>query len=219
MSTNIKAVIFDMDGLIIDSEPLWRKAEMAVFKSMGYDFTEEMCIQTMGMRLDTVVKFWHEKLKWSNPSIEEVVQNIQNKLIENVNNFGEPLEEVIETIKLLKESNIPIAIASSSSFKIISAVTKKLAIESYFDIIHSAENEKQGKPNPAVFNSTAKMLVFNNENCLVLEDSKFGMLAAINAGMKVIVIPENGTKPTWAKEADRTLRSLKDFNLQQLSFS
>ena len=63
------------------------------------------------------------------------------------------------------------------------------------------------------------MLGFNNENCLVLEDSKFGMLAAINAGMKVIVIPENGTKPTWAKEADRTLSSLKDFNLQQLSFS
>jgi mannitol-1-/sugar-/sorbitol-6-/2-deoxyglucose-6-phosphatase len=219
MSTNIKAVIFDMDGLIIDSEPLWRKAEMAVFQSMGYDFTEEMCIQTMGMRLDTVVKFWYEKLKWSNPSIEEVVQNIQNKLIENVNNFGKPLDGVIETIQLLKESNIPIAIASSSSFNIISTVTKKLAIESYFDIIHSAENEKLGKPNPAVFNSTAKMLGFNNENCLVLEDSKFGMLAALNAGMKVIVVPENGKKPEWSKEADRTLSSLKDFNLKQLSFS
>ncbi|MDG2370965.1 MAG: hexitol phosphatase HxpB [Flavobacteriales bacterium] len=219
MCTNIKAVIFDMDGLIIDSEPLWRKSEMEVFQSMGYDFTEEICIQTMGMRLDTVVKFWYEKLKWSHPSIEDVVQNIQNKLIENVSEFGNPIEGVIETIHLLKESNIPIAIASSSSFKIINAVVEKLQLNKVFDVIHSAENEENGKPHPAVFNSTAKMLGFNNENCLVLEDSKFGMLAAINAGMKVIVVPENGKKPEWSKEADRTLSSLKDFNLKQLSFS
>ena len=62
------AVIFDMDGLIIDSEPLWREAEMSVFQSMGYEFTEQMCIQTMGMRIDSVVKFWQDVDQLKNKS-------------------------------------------------------------------------------------------------------------------------------------------------------
>ena len=213
------AVIFDMDGLIIDSEPLWRKSEMDVFQAMGYQFTEEMCIQTMGMRLDTVVEFWHNKLKWSQPSIKKVIEAIQNKLIENVINFGKPLDGVLETIQLLIENNIPIAIASLSSFKILNAVIQKLEIANLFDVVHSAEHEKNGKPHPDVFNTTARMLGVSNKNCLVLEDSKFGMMAAINAGMRVIVIPENGTMPKWVSKADQTLNSLREFNLQHLSFS
>ena len=219
MYTNKLAVIFDMDGLIIDSEPLWRKAEMDVFNAMGYHFTEEMCIETMGMRLDTVVQFWHNKFKWSSPSVEKVIDNIQNKLIENVINFGKPLAGVLETIQLLKQNNVPIAIASSSSSKIINTVVQKLKLANYFNVIHSAEYEKNGKPHPDVFNTAAKMLGVPNKNCLVLEDSKFGMMAAINAGMRVIVIPESGTLPNWSTKANVTLKSLKEFNLQHLSFS
>jgi sugar-phosphatase len=137
------AVIFDMDGLIIDSEPLWRSAEISVFNTMGYQFTEAMCIQTMGMRIDSVVKFWHKKFKWQTPSIDSVVNNIQNKVIDLVNNQGNPLDGVITTIDLLKRNNIPIAIASSSSTKIINAVVDKLNIKDKFDVIHSAENEKK----------------------------------------------------------------------------
>ena len=211
------AVIFDMDGLIIDSEPLWRAAEISVFKSMGYQFTDAMCMQTMGMRIDSVVKFWHKKYKWENPSIETVVNNIQNKVIDLVNKQGKPLDGVITTIDLLKRNNIPIAIASSSSSKIINAVVNKLKLKDKFDVIHSAENEKNGKPHPAVFNSTASMLKVANSNCIVLEDSKHGMQAAINAEMKVIVIPEKGTQPTWTNKADLQLKSLTDFNLSHLS--
>ena len=76
MTRKIKAVIFDMDGLIIDSEPLWRKAEIASFASIGYQFTDEMCSSTKGMRIDEVVSHWHEKLKWKSPSKSLVVSSI-----------------------------------------------------------------------------------------------------------------------------------------------
>lgn len=208
----IKAVIFDMDGLIIDSEPLWRKSEMEVFHSMGYHFTEEMCIQTMGMRINEVVKFWHDQFNWSTPTIDQVIENIQNKLIENVLKYGKELEGVNTAIEYLKRNNILTAIASSSSFKIIAAVTQKLKLEDKFELIHSAENEIEGKPHPAVFLTTANKLGVKPEKCLVLEDSNFGMQAGINAGMKVIVIPEKDTQPEWMYNAHYNYASLSEIN-------
>jgi len=208
----IKAVIFDMDGLIIDSEPLWRKSEMEVFHSMGYHFTEEMCIQTMGMRINEVVKYWHDQFEWQSPSIEEVIENIQDKLIENVMNYGKALEGVETAIEYLKNKNILTAIASSSSFKIIAAVTEKLKLEDKFDLIHSAENEIEGKPHPAVFLTTSNKLGVKPEECIVLEDSKFGMQAGLNAGMKVMVIPEKGTQPDWMESAHCNYTSLSMIN-------
>ena len=217
MRTEKLAVIFDMDGLIIDSEPLWREAEISVFKSMGYEFTEQMCIQTMGMRIDSVVEFWHSKFNWEKPTVNTVVNNIQNKVIDLVTKHGKALDGVIETIDLLNKNNIPIAIASSSSSEIINAVVNKLNIKDKFSIIHSAENEKNGKPHPDVFLTTSKLLKIPTNRCIVLEDSNFGMQAAINAGMKVIVIPEKETNPKWSKKSNLTLRSLENFKINQLA--
>lgn len=216
MKSNQLAVIFDMDGLIIDSEPLWREAEMTVFKSIGFEFTEQMCIQTMGMRIDAVVNYWHQKLQWKKPTVNSVINSIENQVIELVNKHGKPLNGVIETIELLKKNNIPIAIASSSSAKIIEAVVHKLSIKDYFSVIHSAEKEKNGKPHPDVFLSAAEMLEVNKNRCIVLEDSNYGMQAAINAGMKVIVIPEKGTNPKWSKKANLKLNSLEKFTINHL---
>ena len=216
MKSNHLAVIFDMDGLIIDSEPLWREAEMTVFKSIGFEFTEQMCIQTMGMRIDAVVNYWHQKLQWKKPTVNSVINSIENQVIELVNKHGKPLNGVIETIELLKKNNIPIAIASSSSTKIIEAVVHKLSIKDYFSVIHSAEKEKNGKPHPDVFLSAAEMLEVNKNRCIVLEDSNYGMQAAINAGMKVIVIPEKGTNPKWIKKANLKLNSLEKFTINHL---
>ena len=205
-----------MDGLIIDSEPLWRKAEISVFNSMGFEFSDEMCIQTMGMRIDAVIEHWHNKFKWENPSIGEVVNNIQNQVIELVRDYGKPLDGVKETVDELIINKIPIAIASSSSKKIINAVVEKLNLNDKFDVLHSAEDEHFGKPSPDVFLSTAKMLKMENNKCIVLEDSNFGMQAAINAGMKVIVVPEKGTLPNWTKKANLTLQSLENFSINSL---
>lgn len=212
----ISAVIFDMDGLIIDSEPLWKIAEIETFKEVGFDFTIEMCAITTGMRIDEVVEFWRKKLKWQKFSNNEIVDTIQNKMIQLILQRGKLLPGIIEALNILKANGVLIALASSSSMSLINTTVDSLEIRRFFNIIHSAENEIAGKPNPAVFLSTAKMLEVQPNKCLVLEDSKAGMNAGINANMRTVVIPEFGTSPKWASNAFKKLKSMLEFNLDLL---
>ena len=213
----VKAVIFDMDGLLIDSEPLWREAEIKVFTSIGLEFNEKMCRKTMGMRIDEVVLFWHKQFKWTSPSIDKVADQIVDELIKLILEKGKAMDGVYETLKSLHKKKVPMAIASSSSMKIIGNVVQKLEIAKYFAVIHSAEFESYGKPHPQVFISTAQKLKVNPEECLVFEDSKHGMIAALAARMKVIVIPEKkDLNATWHTIFAMKLKSLSDFNLNLL---
>lgn len=216
MKYQIEAVIFDMDGLIINSEPLWRKAEIAAFKTIGYNFTEEMCIQTMGMRIDEVVHYWWEEFKWTSVSEEMVVKDIHSKMIDLIKSEGAILTGVEKTLKLLKDQNIPLALASSSSKVLIETVLNVLNLKSYFTIIHSAQDEKAGKPDPSVFLTTARLLKVDPEKCLVLEDSKAGMDAGLSANMRTVVVPEKNTNPEWSINAYTKLNSMNDFSLELL---
>ena len=217
MNNYIKGVIYDMDGLIINSEPLWKIAEIESFKEIGIDFTVEMCAQTTGMRIDEVVNFWWEKFKWNSPSKEDIINSIEEKMIHLITKNGKLMPGVLNSLKLLNEVQIPIALASSSSMSLIKTTLNTLKIRKYFKIIHSAENEIAGKPHPAVFLSTASMMKINPKNCLVLEDSKAGMLAGLNAKMRTIVIPEENSNPDWANQSFKILKSLKEFQLNLLN--
>ena len=212
----INAVIFDMDGLIIDSEPLWKIAEIETFKEVGFDFTFEMCALTTGMRIDEVVEFWRGKLKWESFTNTEIVDKIQKKMIQLIKERGKLLPGIIESLNLLNANDVLIGLASSSSMSLINTTVDTLKIRKFFNVIHSAENEIAGKPNPAVFLSTAKMLKVNPEKCLVLEDSKAGMNAGINANMRTIVIPELGTSTKWANRGYKKLKTMLEFNLDLL---
>lgn len=209
----MKAHIFDMDGLIIDSEPFWRTAEIAVFTKLGIDFTDEMCRETVGMRIDEVVVYWNEQLGLSMP-IAATANDIVDELISQVKEDGRALPGVISTLQTLKKNKRKTALASSSSMRIIEAVIDKLEIRPYFHELHSAEFEKFGKPHPAVFLTTAKMLHEDPNNCIVYEDSKNGMRAGLAAGMKTIIIPEF-PEPfmDWHEEADEKWKSLEEFDL------
>ena len=160
MKNLIKGVIYDMDGLIINSEPLWKIAEIESFNEIGFDFTLEMCAQTTGMRIDEVVNFWWNKLKWQNFTHKEVISSIEKKMIYLIKYNGELLPGVLDSLKLLKKAQITIALASSSSMTLINTTLDSLKIRKYFQFIHSAEKEIAGKPNPAVFLSTAKSMKF-----------------------------------------------------------
>lgn len=213
----ISAVIFDMDGLILDSEPLWKIAEIETFKEVGFDFTIEMCALTTGMRIDEVVEFWRKKIKWESFTNTEIVDKIQNKMIQLIKERGKLLPGIIESLNLLNANDVLIGLASSSSMSLINTTVDTLKIRQFFNVIHSAENEIAGKPNPAVFLSAAKMLKINPEKCLVLEDSKAGMNAGINANMRTIVIPELGTSPKWANRGYKKLKTMLEFNLELLT--
>ena len=186
----IKAVIFDLDGLLIDSEPLWQEAEILIFQQVNIVLNNKLCLQTKGLRIDEVVEYWYQKYPWTNMSKQEVETAIVDKVIELIFLKGKPLPGVDTAISFVREKQVKMALASSSSLKIIQAALKKLNLANVFAKVYSAESEKLGKPYPGVYLTTAENLGVAPQTCLAIEDSLNGVLAAKAAQMKCIAIPE-----------------------------
>jgi len=209
----IAAVIFDMDGLLIDSEPLWQEAEILVFQQVNITLTNELCLQTKGLRIDEVVDYWYQKFPWTNLSKQKVEELIVNQVIELISLKGKPLPGVDQAISLVQHKSVKIALASSSALKIVRAALDKLNLSDVFTQVYSAESEILGKPHPGVYLTTANKLGVAPQQCLALEDSLNGVLAAKAAQMNCIAIPEVAqlNNPKFAI-ADLILHSLAEFN-------
>ena len=212
-----RAVIFDMDGLIIDTEPVWRRVEIDVFDRLGLHLTEEQCMETMGVRVADVVKLWHSRHPWHEPSVADVTRGIVQGVIDHVTAEGEPKQGVMRAIQEVHNAGLPIAIASSSSEEMIRAITNRLNITCYVDVIASADDEEKGKPDPAVYVSAARRLGIPSHACVALEDSPNGVLAAKAAGMYCIAVPDPylATDPRM-DQADVRIDTLEDFSLELL---
>lgn len=207
------AIIFDMDGLLIDSEPMWRKAEKIEFGRVGITLTDEMCEETVGFRIDEVVKLWHDRFPWKDVTQEEVSERIVGRMEELILTEGKPLPGVLQTLDFFQERSLKIGLASSSHMRLIEAVVQSLGIKDYFHTLHSAEFEAFGKPHPAVFITCAGQLDVLPERCLVFEDSLNGVIAGKAARMKVVAVPETGKKVREGfAVADVLLSSLSEFS-------
>jgi mannitol-1-/sugar-/sorbitol-6-/2-deoxyglucose-6-phosphatase len=213
----MKFHIFDMDGLLIDSEPFWREAEVKVFNYYDVPFTEDMCRQTVGMRIDEVVRHWTAHYPHIADKIHLISNEIQDELIALVKSKGSALPGVYSTLDMLHHNHRKCALASSSSMRIINEVVNALNLRDYFSVIHSAEYEAHGKPHPDVFLTTAKMMSIHPASCIVYEDSKNGMLAGLSAQMKVVIVPEFPmANSDWFLMAHKKLHTLNEFNLQDI---
>ncbi len=208
----IEAVIFDMDGLLADTEPLWAIAESAVFQKNGIPITAEMTRQTTGLRLDEVIDYWSVKFQLQNISKPVLISQILQTLKILIRQKACKMEGVDEIIRFFADKNLPMAIASSSPMEIIMAVLEKLKLNSRFSIIQSAENEKFGKPNPAVYIKTIQQLNLPARKILAFEDSINGIMAAKAAHLNVVAIPSviDFNNPKFS-EADLKLPSLLNF--------
>lgn len=192
----IEAVIFDMDGVLIDSEPLWKIAEVTVFTKLGLSLVANDFEQTVGLRIDQVVEYWRNRFPWTQDiSTDEVVGEIVTLVSQLVAEKGEALPGVLDILKWLKTNNIKLGVGTSSYMKIVDAVMTKLNVTDYFEVIHSAEHEKYGKPHPAVYLTCAEKLNVNPNKCVVIEDSFNGLLAAKAASMATIVVPDKSNTP------------------------
>lgn len=206
----IQAVIFDMDGLLINSEPFWKAVEIEVFKKVGIELTVEKCLKTVGLRIDEVVTYWHDRKPWDHVSKKAIETEIVHKMIERITNEGEALPGVYDVIEFFWNQRMPMAIASSSYLSIIEAVVNRLKLNGFFDVTYSAEFEKYGKPNPGTFLTTAQKMKVDPTNCLVFEDSLNGVIAGKAARMITVAVPEFHN-PKFII-ADKILNSLKDFD-------
>lgn len=186
----IEAVIFDMDGLLIDSEPFWQQAEIEAFKQVNIPLNHKLCQQTTGLRIDEVVDYWYHKFPWKTVPKHKLVQDIVARVIQLISEEAEAKQGVYEIIDFCQTKGVKIALASASAYPIIEVVINKLGIKEVFTQIYSASEEKYGKPHPGVYMTTAKRLEVTPRQCLVLEDSLNGVIAAKAAQMKCIAIPE-----------------------------
>ncbi len=216
MITKMKAVIFDMDGVIIDSEPLWQRAELEIFSSLGADVSSELCEMTKYMATNEVTEFWFNKYPWKNLSMQDAEQAVIDCVNTLIEKEGKEIKGALNTLKKIKAKGYKIGLATNSPHKIIQTVLNKLNISHYFDSITSAEQEK-AKPDPAVYISTANKLDISPKQCLVVEDSYTGALAAKNAGMKVVALTDGNSNSRLEAIADIIIHSFDVFDLSLLN--
>jgi sugar-phosphatase len=213
----INTVIFDMDGLLIDSEPLWGIALREVFATVGVELNSELSSHTTGLRTAEAVDYWHDYFKWDGKSKEQVTTEIIDAVTAKILAQGTAMDGLHYILEYFRGKDWKIGLASSSPMRLIQSALDHLDISPYFHAVCSAEFESHGKPHPAVYLACAKALNSNPLHCIAFEDSVTGMIAAKAARMKVVVVPEahkRGDK-RYAL-ADIKLDSLREFNDEQL---
>ena len=210
--SDFDAIIFDMDGVLINSEPFWLAAEIEVFGKLGIDFMAVGGPKTVGLRIDEVVDYWYSQCPWEGKTKAEVVDEIVSTIARRISTEGVALEGVRETLAYFQQQGMKIGLASSSYQILIEATLKKLEIASYFDAVHSAELLAFGKPHPEIYLATADSINVSPSKCLVIEDSLNGVIAAKAAKMTVVAIPD-GTHEVSEKLilADYRFESLTTF--------
>lgn len=183
------AAIFDMDGLLIDSEPLWQDAEISVYAPYDVPVTRDLCRATAGRRIDEVLALWHERFDWNGPPVAEMAERVLAEVTRLIVDRGQALPGVHQTMRALRDAGLKLAIASSSPPQLIEAVVEILGLAPFLELTHSGIHEPRGKPDPAVFLTTAKKLGVEAHRCMVFEDAPAGVAAGKSAGMTVIAVP------------------------------
>ncbi|ELY3598026.1 hexitol phosphatase HxpB [Cronobacter turicensis] len=197
----ILAAIFDMDGLLIDSEPLWDQAELEVIATLGVDTSRRHELpDTLGLRIDLVVALWFAQQPWNGPSVDEVTQRIITRAMTLVEEQRPLLPGVADAIALCKAQGLKIGLASASPLRMLERVLTLFDLRDQFDVLASAEHLPYSKPHPQVYLDAAAKLGVDPLCCVTLEDSVNGMVATKAARMRSIVVPaeENRSDARWA---------------------
>lgn len=194
----LKAVIFDMDGVLVDSEPVHFAANWKMLKeSFNIEIEYEDYRQYIGSTLEKIWKFYREKYELFDYQWNELMEMAEKVLAETVERDGYPeIEGVVQLVKALKSKGYLLAVASSSPMSKIERNLKQLGLYDVFDKKVSGMEMEKPKPNPDIFLKAAAMLGVKPSECIVIEDSKNGVLAAKAAGMACLgfVNPNSGNQ-------------------------
>jgi len=209
----LNTVIFDMDGLLIDSEPFWQVAGTEALAKFDIALTDEQYHSTTGLRTPEWTEWWLDYFNVDRRFAPETIEWIEETALNNIRDSALGLEGVEDIFDFFKSRNFKIGLASSSPVTLIKAVAHKLNIKDRLDAFASAEGLENGKPHPEVFLNCAEELGSSPVQCLCFEDSFNGLIAAKAARMKCVVIPVSSQRglDKWIL-ADLQLNSLLEFN-------
>jgi HAD superfamily hydrolase (TIGR01509 family) len=212
--SRLRAVILDMDGLLIDTEPVWRVAQAEVFAGLGVALTEQELLDSTGQPTEDLIPLWRQRATAGDPGLTDaqVADQITDRIIAHVKAEGEPMPGVTDAIALFRRHGLALAVASSSPRRLIDAVCDRLGLRD-IDVRCSGAEEAHGKPAPDVYLTAARRLGRPAAECLAIEDSPNGVLAAKSAGMRCVAVPD----PLLAADprfdtADLVLDSLTAFD-------
>jgi sugar-phosphatase len=211
-----------MDGVLIDTEPVWRAAQSAVFAGFGVALSESDLLDSTGQPIEELIPVWRrrpvagdEMAEWADPGLTgagltdtEIADLIIDRVIAHVTADGQPMPGVTAAIALFERCGLRLAIASSSPLRLIDAVCDRLGL-TRIEVRCSAMDEARGKPAPDVYLAAARRLGVAAASCLALEDSPAGIASARSAGMRCIAVPDPllAADPRY-READLVLESL-----------
>ncbi|HWO78418.1 MAG TPA: HAD family hydrolase [Bacillus sp. (in: firmicutes)] len=209
-----KAVIFDFDGLILDTESVHTAIFQEMFQSYNLEFPFDIWIQNIGTQSDFSIY----------DLLEKEIQPIDRAELKRINE--EKLQTRLNTLKVrpgvenyLKEAqamNLKIGLASSSDYKWVSGHLNRLGLLDYFECIMTSDDVAEVKPNPELYLLAAKELDVDPKSCIAFEDSANGSLAAIRAGLTCVIVPNETTQHLTFPEVDYRLSSMTDCALSDL---
>jgi HAD superfamily hydrolase (TIGR01509 family) len=212
----MEAVIFDMDGLIIDSEPLQSQAWCMVLKNYKKEphLDKNGLVHIVGI---TIEKNWNYLIKKYDlsKSFEDLEKERKPYFVKLLTQT-KAMKGFYDLVKLLYSNKIPMAICSSSNMDYLKIAMKTLNIQKYFSVVISGQDFEKGKPFPDCYLATAKKLRIKPSECVVLEDSESGIISGSQAGMKVIAVPTRYTEDMDLSLADIRINSLENINLKIL---
>lgn len=210
--SGIRALIFDMDGVVVESEPLHLIAYQRILSSFNIPYAAEDNREFLGRKDIVIASVLIERhsIPHSPHSFVEAKENILFELLKTQGMARPGLSEILNSAKKL---GLPMAIASSATMPTIQLVVDTLGIREYFQTLTSGDEVANGKPAPDVFLLAAKRLGVEPADCLVIEDTLNGVLAAKAAGMKCIAIPCETTMHQDHSMADSRLMSLTEIDL------
>jgi sugar-phosphatase len=214
-----QACIFDMDGLLVDSEPFWQAAHIAVLGELGVDVSPYVASGlTTGMRVDEVVALWRAHQGWDGPSDGEVAARIVATVAAAIRAGAVLLPGARQALEFCAAQGLVLALATGSTSPVVDAVLDRFELRGHFAVVCSAEQDTHGKPHPSIFLRTAELLGLAPARCVVLEDSVNGVIAAKAARMRAIAVPPAALvgDPRYAI-ADVQLASLEEIASPQVA--
>jgi HAD superfamily hydrolase (TIGR01509 family) len=215
---HLNTVIFDMDGLLIDSEPSWQAAGMETMRKFDIDLSLDQYHLTTGLRTREWIDYWFTHFGIDKEQAAATEQALVKKAIEKIVEQAEPLPGLEYIFSFFRERKFRIGLATSSPLDLVEPVVNKLGIGPYLEAISSAGTLPFSKPHPQVYLNCAELLAVSPLQCICFEDSFNGLIAAKAARMKCVIIPESGQYQLakWGA-ADLKLPALTAFDDRQLA--
>jgi sugar-phosphatase len=206
------AVIFDIDGLLINSEPLWNKAAAEIFRQYGITLTEQQYSITTGLRSKEFVAFWLHQFNVPSSQNEIAEKKIIQLALSLIDKEATLMPGVEHIFEFFLKKEFKIGLATSSPIELIEWVKDKLGIRPYIHASCSAQHLTFAKPHPQVYLDCASAMHTNPLSCICFEDSFYGLIAAKAARMTCVVVPsaEHAKLEHWGA-ADLKLSSLQNF--------